>query len=265
MEQPYPAGDDVHVLPTRLDVPGVGTIPVHSFVLLAEQPVLIDAGLAIDGAQFVDALSSVIDPAELEWIWLTHDDGDHTGNLQTVMELAPNARLATHGLGALRMHTWWPVPLDRVHALALGDRLDVGDRILRALRPPTYDNPMSTAIFDESTATLFSVDSFGAILPGFSQAIDDFSEAELVDGMMAWGTFDSPWTHLADQTRFAAVLDDVRKLGADRILASHLPPVIGRVDQLLEVVASLPNAEPFLAPDAAAFAEIVAQMPTRQP
>src|SRR4051812_46537766 len=144
MNQPFKATDDVHVLPTDLVVPGVGTIPVYSYVLLSREPVLIDTGLGIDSPAFVDALRSVIDPAELRWIWLTHDDSDHTGSLQTLMELAPNAKLATHGLGALRMSTWFPLPLDRVHALALGDQLDVGDRTLRAVRPPTFDNPMTT-------------------------------------------------------------------------------------------------------------------------
>jgi flavorubredoxin len=258
VDQPYRSGNDVHVLPGRLDVPGVGTIPINSFVLLSEQPVLVDTGLASDGAQFLDALASVIDPPELEWIWLTHDDADHTGNLQAVMELAPRARLATHGLGALRMSTWWPLPLERVHALALGDVLDVGDRTLRALRPPTFDNPMSTAIFDEATATLFAVDTFGAILPHTSDDVDDYSEDELVGGMVAWTTFDSPWAHIADRARFRAVLDEVRQLDPRRVLASHLPPVTGRVDQLLKIIETVPDAEPFAAPDAEAFSQIVA-------
>jgi ODP family beta lactamase len=265
MDRPYRAGDDVYVLPSGLDVPGVGTIPINSFVLLSEQPVLVDSGLAIDGPEYVEALRTVIDPSDLQWIWLTHDDSDHTGNLQTIMDLAPNARLATHGLGALRMSAVWPVPLDRVHAVRPGDRLDVGDRTLRALRPPTYDNPMSTAIFDDSTSTLFAVDSFGAILPHGSEDIDAFAEDELVGGMVAWTTFDSPWTHLTDRALFAGTLDDVRKLEPARLLPSHLPPVIGRVDQLLKVVASVPDAEPFAAPDAAAFDQIVAAMRVGRP
>src|SRR3954469_4272512 len=130
MDQPYRASDDVHVLPSQLAVPGVGTIPINAFVLLAEQPVLVDCGLASDEPAFIEALRSVIDPVDLRWIWLTHDDSDHTGSLRTVMELAPNPKLATHGLGALRLNTCWPVPLDRVHALSLGDQLDVGDRML---------------------------------------------------------------------------------------------------------------------------------------
>src|SRR5262245_32605687 len=118
MDASYRCSDDVAVLPTHLDVPGLGTLIVNSFVLLANQPVLIDSGLAVDGPEFIDALRAVIDPEELKWIWLTHDDADHTGNLQSVMALAPHARLATHALGALRQSTVWPLPLDRVHALA---------------------------------------------------------------------------------------------------------------------------------------------------
>src|SRR5512144_3207964 len=159
MDEAYRVGD-VTVLPTHLDVPGVGTLIVNSYVLHSQQPVLIDSGLASDGPDFITALSAAVELADLRWIWLTHDDADHTGNIQRVMELAPQARLATHGIAAIRMKTWWPLPLDRVHAITLGDRLDVGDRTLRAIRPPTFDNPMSTGIVDESTGSLFSVDAF---------------------------------------------------------------------------------------------------------
>jgi flavorubredoxin len=260
VDQPYRAGEDVHVLPTQLVVPGVGTIPVNAFVMLSEQPVLIDCGLAHEVPSFLEALETVLDPAELRWIWLTHDDSDHTGSLQSVMDLAPHAKLVTHGLGALRLSTVWPLPLERVHAIGPGDQLDIGDRTLRALRPPTYDNPMTTAVFDERTATLFAVDSFGAIRPHPSEDGADFSEEEHVGGMVAWTTFDSPWSHLTDRALFAKVLDDVRRLEPKHILPSHLPATTGRLDQLLDVVRSVPDAEPFTAPDAAAFAQIVAAL-----
>jgi hypothetical protein len=54
------------------------------------------------------------------------------------------------------------------------------------------------------------------------------------------------------------MLDQIRALDAQRILSSHLPPAVGRADQLLKVVASIPDAEPFVAPDAAAFNQIAA-------
>ena len=260
MDEPYRVAGDVHVLPSQMVVPGVGSIPINVFVILSERPVLVDCGLGIDETEFVDALRSVIDPAELAWVWLTHDDADHTGSLRTVLSLAPDARLATHGLGALRMNTSWPVPLDRVHAVAAGDRLDVGDRVLRALRPPTYDNPMSTGIFDEGSATFFSVDSFGAILQGSYQDVADVPEEELLGGMVAWVTFDSPWLHLADRARVAGVLDEVRPSGPSRCCRPTCRRRSVGWTRLLEVVAGVPDADPFVAPDAATFALIAANM-----
>jgi glyoxylase-like metal-dependent hydrolase (beta-lactamase superfamily II) len=260
MDQPYRAAPDVYVLPTHLPIPGVGNLLVNSFVLLAEEPVLIDTGLGLDGPDFVAALESVIPPGDLRWIWLTHDDADHTGGVQKVMELAPRARLATHAFSALRMATWWPVPLDRVHALTLDDRLRVGDRTLQAVRPPLFDNPLSVGVYDESGGTLFSVDSFGAILSEVTQDASEIPEADLAQGMVVWGTFDSPWTHLVQRDRFEAVLDRVRRLDPQRVLSSHLPAVRGGVDALLEVLGSIPDAEPFVPPDQAAFDQMLQQI-----
>jgi flavorubredoxin len=259
VDKAYRIGD-VTVLPTHLDVPGVGTLIVNAYVLHGEQPVLVDTGLASDGPDFVAALSAAVDPADLRWIWLTHDDADHTGNIQRLMELAPNAKLATHGIAAIRMSTWWPLPLDRVHAIALGDRLDIGDRTLRAIRPPTFDNPMSTGIVDERTGSLFSVDAFGAVLPSAVQDVAELADEELVGGMTAWTTLDSPWAHIVDRSRFAEKLNEVRKLASTCVFSSHLPAVTGRIEDLLKIVASVPDAEPFVAPNAEAFAQIAAAL-----
>jgi glyoxylase-like metal-dependent hydrolase (beta-lactamase superfamily II) len=46
----------------------------------AEEPVLIDTGVGVEGPDFLAALESIIAPEELRWIWLTHDDADHTGS-----------------------------------------------------------------------------------------------------------------------------------------------------------------------------------------
>lgn len=266
MDAPYQAGPDVHVLPTTVPLPGVGVLPVNAYVLLAEEPVLVDAGMGADGEQFVDALSSIIDPGALRWVWLTHDDADHTGSIQRVLELAPHARLVTHAMSALRMASWWPVPLDRVHAIRVGDRLAVGDRTLRAVAPPLYDNPMSTGLLDEATGALFSVDSFGALLPEATQEAADVPEDALAGGMQAWATADSPWAHLLDRERFGQVLEGVRRLQPSRILSSHLPAANGTsLERFLQVLGSVPDAEPAVAPNDEEFTQMVAALTEMQP
>jgi glyoxylase-like metal-dependent hydrolase (beta-lactamase superfamily II) len=261
MDAPYEAAPGIHVLPSQVPLPGVGVLPVNAYVLLSDEPVLIDGGMGADSEEFIDALSSVVDPQALRWLWLTHDDADHTGSIQRVLELAPQARLVTHAFSALRMASWWPVPLDRVHAIRVGDRLPVGDRTLRAVPPPLYDSPMSTGLLDEATGALFSVDSFGALLPEATQDAADVPAEALAGGMRAWAAADSPWAHLLDRERFGQVLDGVRRLQPSRILSSHLPAASGTsLDRFLEVLASVPDAEPAVAPNDEEFIQMVMAM-----
>ena len=258
MDTPYKAAPDVWVLPSSLTLPGVGTLVVNAFVILADEPVLVDAGLALDSPEFVEQLWSIVPPEDLRWVWLTHDDADHTGSLQRVLEEAPQARLVTHALGAIRVSTWCPIDLNRVLALTPDLALDVGDRTLQALRPPLFDNPMTTGILDGRTGTLYSVDAFGAILPGAAQDVADFAESDLTQGMVGWATFDSPWTHLTDGAKYEEALDRLRRLAPNDILSSHLPPARGRIEPFLKILATVPSAEPFVPPDQPAFEAMIA-------
>ena len=101
MEKPYKLTEDIEILPSFFPIPGMGVLAVNAFVIKAEEPVLVDTGMAIDRADFMKALESVMDPRDLKWIWLTHDDADHVGNLQILLEAAPNARLAANSLAVL--------------------------------------------------------------------------------------------------------------------------------------------------------------------
>ena len=261
MDAPYQAAPDVHVLPTNLPLPGVGVLPINAYVLQAEEPVVIDTGLGLDGDQFLAAVESVVDLRAVRWVWLTHDDADHTGSIQRLMEAAPNARLLTHAFAALRMSSWWPVPFDRVHAIRVGDRIPVGDRTLRAVAPPLYDNPMSIGVLDEATGSLFSVDSFGALLPEATQDAAEVPHEALAGGMRAWATSDSPWAHLLDRPRFSRVLDGVRSLQPTRIFSSHLPAATGTsLERFLDVLESVPDAEPAVAPSNEEFSHMLAAM-----
>lgn len=266
MDMPYQAAPDVHVLPTHLPLPGMGVLPINAYVLLAEEPVLVDTGVGSDAGEFLDALASIVDPAALRWVWLTHDDADHTGNIQRVFDVAPNARLVTNALSALRMSSWWPVPLDRVHAIRAGDRIAVGDRTLRAVAPPLFDNPLSTGLLDEATGALFSVDAFGALLPEPAQDAADVPADALAGGMQAWAAADSPWAHLVDRRLFGQALDNVRELQPTQILSSHLPAASGAsLEAFLQVLASVPDAEPAVAPSHEEFTQMLAAMAPSPP
>ena len=56
------------------------------------------------------------------------------------------------------------IPMDRVYFLNPGESIDVGDRLLTAVKPPTFDNPATTGLYDGKSRAYFSSDSFGAVV-----------------------------------------------------------------------------------------------------
>jgi hypothetical protein len=57
------------------------------------------------------------------------------------------------------------------------------------------------------------------------------------------------------------VLDGVRRLQPTRILSSHLPAASGTsLERFLDVLESVPDAEPALAPDHEQFSHMLAAM-----
>ena len=238
---------------------------MNAFVLKARQPVLVDTGLHQDSPAFMKALESVIDPADLRWIWLTHPDQDHVGSLQAVLATAPKARLVTNFLGLGILSTFTQVPMDRVYLLNEGEKLDVGDRYLTALRPPTFDNPSTSALIDSRTGTLFSSDCFGAVLAEPAQDATEIDAKALTQGQVLWATVDSPWLHKIDQAKFAQDLNAIRQLAPDLVLSSHLPPARSMTERLLASLAQTPSAAPFVGPNQAALEAMLASMTTPAP
>lgn len=263
MDKPSQLMPDIWLLPSYFPIPGAGFLAVNAFLISSEEPVLVDTGMGMEREDFLQALESVMDLEDLKWVWLTHDDADHTGNLQTILERAPNARLVANSLAVLRMSSAWPVPMDRVHWLNSGDRIRLGSRDLAAIRPPLFDNPATIGIYDVSSQAFFAADFFGAIIPSQSKRAEDVPEEDLARGMISWASTDNPWVHMVGEGEFAGELEKIRQLSPEWILSGHLPPAQGKADRFLEVLAQVPSSPPACPPDQAALEQILAQMKGR--
>jgi glyoxylase-like metal-dependent hydrolase (beta-lactamase superfamily II) len=254
---------DVTALSDVAPIPGLGFLPVNSFVVHAAEPVLVDTGLPAGRSAFLDALWSAVDPADLRWVYLTHPDRDHTGALAEVLAAAPNAKLVTTFLGFGITSMDFAVTPDRVHLLNPGQSLDVGDRKLTAFRPPVFDSPATTGLYDESTGTCFTSDCFGAPVGSASDVeaadIADLSADALDAGQRLWVTVDSPWVSGVDRASFEASLAPLRAMDPKVVLGTHLPPARDAMPRLLDMLASTPGSEAFVGPDQAMLEAMLAQ------
>jgi hypothetical protein len=256
---------DVHAIRDVVEVPGFGALPINAFVLHGDEPVLVDTGRPVERQAFLDALSSVIDPSTIRWIWLTHPDRDHMGALFDVLAMAPNARLVTTFIAAGYLSVEFPMPLDRIQLVNPGQALEMaGGRRLHAFRPPLFDSPMTVGFFDDATGFCVSSDCFGALLPTPDVAdADDAREldpAVLRAGQVAWGTGDSPWVATVDPAKFAATYDVLRRFSPDVILSTHLPPATAQLDTFVDFLEMVPSAAPLDAPEQAFLDGLLQQL-----
>lgn len=216
-------GDAWLALPSWLPVPGLGAIPVNAFLLKGPEPMLVDTGLGALSDEFVATLSAHVDLEDLRWIWLSHTDADHIGNLDRVLALAPNARVVTNFLGAGKMGMMGAGSPERMRLLEPGEVFEVGGRRLHQIRPPYYDAPETMGFFDAKDGVFFAADSFGAVLPGAVEEIGQLADDALRDGLVTWSSIDAPWLAQMDQQALGSILHGLEAMAPAHVLSGHLP------------------------------------------
>jgi glyoxylase-like metal-dependent hydrolase (beta-lactamase superfamily II) len=246
LRPPYLSAAGVHTLPSHLPLTGLGLLPVNAYLISGRQPVLVDTGLAIDRGNFEAALWSLVDPIDLRWIVITHDDRDHCGNLKEVLMAAPNATVITNGLTVSRLGEEWEVPAHRVRTVNPGRTVQLGDRAVSFVRPPSFDSPATVAMYDHSTDALFAADSFGTVLPAMVDNSADADRAEYLDGMATFTRANAPWTALADQAKWDRSLAEFQAMNPATVLSAHAPTAFARTAELIEIVRAVPAMDPWL-------------------
>jgi Metallo-beta-lactamase superfamily len=258
----FTAAPGVEVITTTADIPALGSVAINAFVLHGSEPILVDTGTAAGTTEFMTELSCVMNPAELRWVWLTHTDFDHIGSLATLLDTNPHLRVITSflGVGIMGLSST-PLPMDRVYLVNPGQSVTLGDRRLLAVKPPLFDNPVTTGFVDEHSGILFSSDCFGALLPAVPYDAAELDTATLRDGQIRWATIDSAWVHEVDRDTFGHNLDRLRSLAPTMVCSSHLPPARGSMlDSFLDALKMTPDAERFVGPDQATLEAMLAGM-----
>ena len=244
--KPHQIARDTFVIPWILNAPPVGYFPMNSLVIRAKEPVVVDTGSPADRQGWLENLASVVDPGDVRWIFLSHDDRDHAGNLLPALAACPNATLLTTWFSVGRMFEEWVTPLERCRFVNAGDTFDAGDRRLVAVRPPLFDNPTSRALFDERTGVLWSVDTFATNMPVPLAEADELSDGAFRDGQLLGGRLVAPWHQWLDADKFGRHVSEVEDLPIEVIAGCHTPAIRGaRIRAAFDVLRGLPSAEPW--------------------
>ena len=129
-QQPFKIAEETFVIPSYNPVPGVGLLYMNALVIRGREPILVDTGATIHSDAYIEAAFSLVDPLDVRWIFLSHEDRDHAGSLMRVLDMCPNARLVTNAVAHGKLSEEWVIPPQRVYYANSGESFDAGDRML---------------------------------------------------------------------------------------------------------------------------------------
>jgi flavorubredoxin len=243
------------------DHQGEGEAPVlvalNSMVIRAAEPVVVDTGMPENQDQFLADVFSLVEPADIRWVFISHDDVDHTGNVNALMDAAPNATLVVNWFIAERMGRSLAVPPTRQRWVGDGERLDVGDRTLRAIRPPVFDSPTTRGLYDPTTGVYWTSDAFATPLLEPARDVSELDPEFWRAGINTFDRYVSPWLSLVDDTRFQTTVDLIAALAPTVMAGCHTPAIAGaHVAAAVAATRRSPSADIPAQPDQAVLEEI---------
>jgi flavorubredoxin len=267
-----PLAPTIHVPPTKV---ADGTYVIHqvqealgeplfvylnSMVIVGEQPVIVDTGTPSNRERWLDDVFGLVEPEDVQWVFLSHDDVDHSGNLEQVMALCPNAKLVCTWATVERHSNCFNFPLERVRWVAHGESFDAGDRTLHALRPPVFDSPTTRGLYDPSTGVYWAVDTFATPLPDHSFGIADLDADFWQFGLTMFShNAVAPWMAMLDLDKWNRHVDTVQGLDLRAIACCHSPVIEGDyIGKAFAQIRALPTVDVPPLPDQSILDEIVA-------
>ena len=223
MSRAYKVADETFVIPEGLPVPGVGTLPINAMVIRGAQPMILDTLAIVHRETFLREAFALVDPADVRWLFLSHEDRDHSGAIMQVLERCPNAKLITNYLGFGKLGEEFSIPPERVYLLNDGETLDIGDRKVTAARPPLYDSSATRGLWDPKTGVYFGADCFGAVMEDVPQFVDEAPKKTFEDGYFWMNRANHIWFEHLMQSAIDEAADRIVQLGPKIVVSGHGP------------------------------------------
>ena len=134
----------------------------NSFLVRGEKTALLDTSHAKFQQLYMDALTGLIDPKEIDYIVISHTEPDHSGLVKDVLDLAPQAVVVGAKVAVKFLEDLVHQPFES-QLVKSGDTLDLGNgHVLEFVSAPNLHWPDTIFTYDQKTGILYTCDAFGA-------------------------------------------------------------------------------------------------------
>jgi flavorubredoxin len=172
-------GDGIFRFSTCIADAGPGGFTFNQFLVRADEPLLFHTGMKALFPLVSAAVARVVPLSSLRWITFGHYEADECGAMNDFLGVAPRAEVAHGAVGCMiALHDQCLRP---PRVLADGEVLDLGGKRVRHIDTPHVPHCWDArALYEETTATLFSGDLFAHLGDGPALTTGDIVGPALV-------------------------------------------------------------------------------------
>lgn len=152
----------------------------NAYLIVDEKTALIDSVYGPFAEEMIVRISEIIDPSKIDYVVANHVETDHSGAIQEILKLAPQAKVigtarCKEGLQKHYFGNW------DFQVVKTGDEISLGERRLKFIETPMLHWPDSMFTYIEKDALLLPNDAFGQHLATSKRFDDEVDEKILMD------------------------------------------------------------------------------------
>jgi flavorubredoxin/flavin reductase (DIM6/NTAB) family NADH-FMN oxidoreductase RutF len=133
----------------------------NSYIIRGEKTALVDTSHAKFRQLYLDALTGLIDPKEIDYLIISHTEPDHSGLVKDVLALAPQATVVGAKVAIKFLEDLVHQPFKK-QLVKSGDTLDLGNgHVIEFVNAPNLHWPDTIFSYDRGTQILYTCDAFG--------------------------------------------------------------------------------------------------------
>jgi flavorubredoxin/flavin reductase (DIM6/NTAB) family NADH-FMN oxidoreductase RutF len=133
----------------------------NSFLIRGEKTALVDTSHEKFRQLYLDTLKGQINPAEIDYLIISHTEPDHSGLVKDVLQLAPQVTVVGSKVAIQFLEDFVHQPFERL-VVKNGDKLDLGKgHVLEFVNAPNLHWPDTIFSYDAGTQVMFTCDAFG--------------------------------------------------------------------------------------------------------
>ncbi len=157
----------------------------NAYLLKTEKPTVIDTVDIEFGREFVENLSEIIDPNEIQYIVINHTEPDHSGGLAALASRAPNATIVCTEPAVHELKEMYKLHQRTFLVVKDGDTLDIGGKTLKFKETPYLHTEETMITYSIEDKILFPCDIFSTHVAN-DKYFNDEAEADITEDFIGY-------------------------------------------------------------------------------